>query len=551
MSQTTTISFSSGGTHRTWTCTASAKDTAKGQLVTVSVSETTSGLTPPASAETWTLTFRHSNGGSTIRGPINVSDGSTVEFYLTSDGLQGSSARFGSVEMEMRVARTTTPTYDHNSRTGGSVQTGFTATRTRGWFRGTTTATLNHSGDGYTGPPWPWYPYGWAMYVRLLADAQSYETTNSQRPMTARVGSVITNTAYTGAVSGSSMRFDFNFDPFADNRFPAAATDHALTVTPGNSPWTGEPWTVMTTTPSSFDVTVDPRLTVEHHLQLNSADTFDESVTERLTSDLGFATVRVTDSVGFAVNDVIMTETLRDANQLVAAVSRSGGNNLKTAHVAGATPVEDGWLVNTTPGAASPYFLTWDSQLPAGTWVHRAVITGPSNAVGLESPQETEWTLNVFKSTRGILVAGGPATVGESSKHWSPGMDLLVGVALFDSEVLNVLDPIGPVAYLGRFRADLGVVEYFDEDTANWVTLTDAAAPTGVTLAPSPADSRIYVATISDTATWGHHDVIVVGTASYDGTPYWGFSVLSVTGSANSHDRYRFDGAGFLGFPSR
>lgn len=261
VSRVATLTFSGATGSRTWQATATQQDTAAGALVTINFVQSTTGASPPGTANATRELILKNDAGTTIR-TFTWAEGAasdTFQFYLTSDGINGSSARCGTVGMTLKVVKTNggpTATYDAESDGAPNTPpTGFTTTQADvGWIRGTTTAmvVVNKTALGdpaFTGT----YAYPDSLFVRTTLGAQAYV---AARTITNAVGAILTN-----AVAGSGTNYDSTFTQAVDARFSVGS--HSATVsTVANATLTGLPWTVLTTTPQPL--TVDARVTLSN-----------------------------------------------------------------------------------------------------------------------------------------------------------------------------------------------------------------------------------------------------------------------------------------------
>ena len=327
----------------------------------------------------------------------------------------------------------------------------------------------------------------------------------------------------------------------ADNRFPASSASRSTVTVFSNASLTSLPWTVATTLTETTR-TIDPRLTFTHLLQLDD-NTFgtppsskDTASKQRLTSQIGFLSARITNANGSGINSISWTTTLQDHAHLVSALTATA--------------------TSTTQGGQAGWgdtFLNWTSALPGGQWDKSCTITSPSGATGLESGNTDTYSLIASNPNLRLICGGGPASLGDDVKHWSPGMPFEVGLCVFNTATLTTvaLDS-GPTAFIGRLNYATGTVEYLDSDGVTWVAATGASAYAHP-LTASPYDANAYLTSFTgvQTAGWGTADLFVVGRCTVGGVPVNDFSKEIAVSTKNRHDAYAFDGAGFVGFPSR
>lgn len=323
----------------------------------------------------------------------------------------------------------------------------------------------------------------------------------------------------------------------ADNSFAAALHNYKIRFTPQRAWLTpaSDPnvtWIRDTYESAAFDV--DPRLTVDHHLQVNASvldPAADRTPKTRLTSDLGFVGFRLTNVRGEGENGVVADETLVDAAGLVPAViSRS----VTTTTVA----AQDGW---------SPTLASWDSALPGGNWIHTVELTGV--AAGLEIGKVENYALLAINPNFQLVVGAGHPQAADQPRHWHIGDTLLIGVALFDTTQRRLrtadADPV-PGVVIGRFYTALGQAQYLT-DTYTWVHLSSAAEAYRHPLSQSAGDPNVWVTQLPNSVTSGFSNATLffVATLRVDGTPYSGTASLDVVGVSNDHHKYEIDPIAF------
>jgi hypothetical protein len=306
---------------------------------------------------------------------------------------------------------------------------------------------------------------------------------------------------------------------------------------------------------------------VRRHLQVNQRAPIDATQTEdrlsRLTSDLGFVTLQVRNRRGQARAGVALPAgqvlAIRDDTDLVNQIS---GTPAPTTDAAGYFPV-----------------VAWDSQLPSGrwdVWIATSSANGAGNgaitphngntaAFNRKATGSSDLTLLAVDPFLRVLTNAGPGPA--DGTHWSPGRDLLVGVALFDATVDNLIQPDTGSAYvqLGHFDDDTGTALYFAPvltalggglfavTGGTWEVLGPDDAAARIPLIPADVavaggDPRVYVTTIlgAITATWRTGYLFVIGGCTKDGTPYYLWNTVEGVGAANPHHAYAFDPTGLF-----
>lgn len=244
----------------------------------------------------------------------------------------------------------------------------------------------------------------------------------------------------------------------------------------------------------------------------------------RLTTQQAFLSVRFRNARGVGL-DGLTADAPLDPDRPGDAVNQ-------TAVASGTQGGEAGWLP----------FLTWQSQLPGGTWRRLPNVTAPADLAAdsylvLEAGESEEaYLVAVNPDLRPEALAGSPALSG---RHFVPGQPLVFGGALYDRAGGALVAPDSIVARLVRFGPS-GLVEALHLDNV-WRPLrqdgVDTPAPAWA-LFESPAGSRQYVRqlTADQTAGWGTHDVKLWITATLEGADYPASELLTVVGPHAAHD---------------
>lgn len=317
---------------------------------------------------------------------------------------------------------------------------------------------------------------------------------------------------------------------------------------PDNSTLSGRPWVHFESVPVSYTLgtvdgtksisasrqsflTFDSSITVDHHMQLNN-NVFNVALdtVSRLTSDLAFITLTLTNARGEPVNGVTVTETLQDNQVLTtAAIDRSVATG-----------------ANGRPSTMS----SWSSSLPGGGWLHTVDITSPSGLIGEEVTPVVTYTLLAPNSAYSVLCSAGGATDGQ---HFNQGDDFIAGGGLVNGVTGQLLTPSGtPCAIIAR-QSDTGYVEYLD-DTFAWNQLDGSEAAFCHDLMSSDliipgADPRVFLLIIpaSVGVVWGLGGIsCLFRFLDAAGTPYIGQASVFVSGGKNLHSGYKFDPIGLF-----
>lgn len=515
-----TISQATGT--REWLATAAVLDTAEGGSVSITITMTSSGVGPVGADTTREIGF-WDDAGVQIGSTVALTAGAvsqTISYFFTSDGLSGSSARHGTVEMKLRVQN---PNYNVESDgSPNSVPIGATGTGDRGWIRGTTTGVESLSNTGAGSAPNAPAAYDESLFARVTASSQAY------------AAYTLTTTLTHGSLSGAtnstaSVNRDVTFANVVDERFAAAATTVGMSYTVANAALTGSPQTVYTSTTDST-LSVDPRLTCTHHFQTDN-DVFtlalDDNTNQMLSTQQGYLWPIVKNARSEGINNLTVSQTLDP----VAAGTTIGP-------ISGLTSTQDGQ-------AGVGVRLDWTASKPGGTWDKSVDVTAPSDiddAAYLLNSTDTYTLLAVDPRVR-VVVYLGQSGSSASGRHLEPGDSLKATVTAFSTETRKRLTPdVGTVGLmLIRWNEDLTRFEFVEADGVtwtNWASTTTAAVSATMTDA---GDGVTFITTLSSTSGWGLKDIVAVNAVlKINGTPYTEYTPREMVDSFNRHDISRF-----------
>lgn len=498
--------------------TAAAQDTAAGSSVVITTVRTVAGV-PPANPDTLTLSLYNDAGALIDSRALDTTAASqTNTFFFTATGASGGANRAGTVEIAIRATRTSVGTYDiETDATPNTAPATFDSHLDRGWIRGTTTATTVLSNVALGGAKSIPAQYDESLFARTTLGAALYVA----RALTVAIS--LSTPALSGATnSATSGNFDASFANVADNRFPAASTVANTSLTVPNATLTAQPATVLTATNDS--ITVDPRLTASHHFQVD---------------DNTFATAKNDTSKA-----MLATQSGFLATRLVTARTAAGVNALTLSQTL--TPVGPGTAVGPTSSATATRdtqagwsdLLAWTSSKPGGAWNKTISVTAPADIVGATYvvAGTDALTLLAPDPRLRVVVGAGPYGAAADSDHWTPGIALLVGLAVVNSETRMVLTPDAtptPGILVGRFNQTFGRAEYLDSDLT-WKA-TSGATIHRWPLAASAGDAQTWVAVFANTTGFSTADLFFIGCASVGGTPYSGPAAIGVAGAFNPH----------------
>lgn len=528
---------------RTFQATAATRDTAAGSSVVVTVTQSSTG-TAPATPDTFTLSYVD-DGGNTIRSVTlnNTAASQTDTFFFTSTGASGGAARAGTVEIRLRVTKTTGgPTATYDTETDGAPNTPpstyTTSQLDQGWIRSTTTATQSlsnvaaggakNSPASYTTPTGS--DGGDSLFVRTTFAAASYVS----RALTATVSGPTGGPLSAASAAGTGPTWDVTFTRVVDNRFPAAVTTATTGVTIPNATLTGQPFTVLTST-TTDSMSVDPRITRRPLFQLDD-NTFGtppsskhNSTQRRQTSQQGFLASRTTNARGEGVNGLTYNVSLTPRKP-GTAVSQTG-------------------LVTTTQGGETgwaPSFLPWSSSLPGGIWDKAATYTAPSDITGASYVLQAAGTsLEYFLTARNddlAVLVNVQHEPGMGGRHFVAGMPLIATAYLVDrrtrarllaSAITSWTLGVVRVASTANPDGTGASFEYLDA-SGTWVTWAGTARH-AFTMTTSANDPYLVERRFTTTG-WGVRDIRFIAVAEYDGVLYSNDLVVVNVDSHNQHD---------------
>jgi hypothetical protein len=370
--------------HRTWVATPATEQSAEGAGVSITITQTSAGA-GPSEAQTLELDVNDDAGNLVREFTLDPTAASqSVTFFFTTTGAAGGSPRHGTYEMVIHAVRAGAGAYDVESDgSPNSPPAGFHAhTATRGWIVGTTTLGESISnisaGGGKNSPASHTSSGGDSLFVRATLGSPS----NTAKALTV----TFSHGSLTGATgSSTSATRDASFSGVVDNRFPAASTSVGVSITAPNSPLSGQPYTVFTST-TDDTITVDPRHTISPQAQKTTPRTDGGNQTAYVISaDQCFVWGRVLNARGEAVSGMTMTQQLKNGATVVAS---------NTTAITGA----DGW----TPSAGVDF--TDAVAAPAGNRTQEALINAPSDATGLGTGAQTLGFASAFTADKSLEI---------------------------------------------------------------------------------------------------------------------------------------------------
>lgn len=502
--------------------------------LTFHLTTSVTGLTPPAVPDQYVVELRHADTNTVVSTATVAGAATTATLYATNTGAAGGTPLIGDFRVYLRAIRTSLGTYDVNSDT----------LNFRGFVRVspiTMTAQMWHTG--------PSNPASYDDFIEVNIDlSHSPGLDLSHRHFDVKAINATTEVLYaTQRTEGTDPQ---NALMKVDNRFPSeqvnVAIDIEVVAVPSSIAPDSEPDAVWMLIPDGTTdkvtgkrirkgpVQVDATIWLNHHLQVNT-NVYNPLLDQdsRLTSDLGFVTTVVTNSRDEPLAGITFHSLLQDAGNLVP-------------------PAVD-YTPTTDATGKPPTMQAWDSQLPGGLWIHSGEITGPADAIGLEFHTGDERTLLSANPALSLITGCGPSSANTDERHLEPGMEVLIGLTVanvFTGQSVDV-DAGSAEAAVARFNLSLARAEFLDLDGV-WKSVAGNTIYFWPLL-PSPGDPMTHLTIFSEamTADWGVSDLFIVGKASVGGIPLTNFMKEVVVQGVNNHNSYKFDGAGFVGFPTR
>lgn len=489
-SRVSTLTISGATGSRTWTADAAVQDTAAGASVVITLATSTTGVTPPVQETAYTLNVKIDNAATVVRAfTPGVGFSGTQTFNFTVDGTSGAAARAGLLRLQIVVAQT-----------GGLGATQYSGDSDVG---GTppTLYTFTQTDSGYvrgtttavTTLNAASHAYGTTITATTVLGAAPYKsyTVSTKLGALAAVASAASTTVTFVTAQGVT-----------DNRFAASSVVNSTVTTVPNAALVATPWTTLGS-PTEASSTVDPRITLPLRAQKD------------VSGVLGAAADSTSYVIGADVGWMWVANAAFNAGAVNAAGTKLAGLTLKQDLLAadGATIVVTGSSTSDANGLSSRLDFTPGILPPAGNRTQRASVTAPAGAVGLDNATRTIGFASAYTADRAWLI------VFEDS--------LLPGTA--NKIRARYLNTSGPLA----------------QDTAPTLRVFTIAPDGTDTLAVNTVMTLIgnntYEVTWTPTVA-GAYGVEVRGLVSQSAVD--GVAQLTVR-------TILFDGAGFVGFPSK
>lgn len=517
VSSTSTLRFDgAAGAFRQWQAVAATQDTAEGGNVVVTTTITSGGVAPTAHTA---LNVRVKNSSGTIIADFSLGVGAgpfSSTFHFTDTGAGGGAARHGTCYIDIQATKTGgLDAYDYETDGAPSTApTGFSAgTVDRGWIRGTTTLVEDVSNVGLGGAEDEPAAYDESLFFRATLGSASY--TAYALTVASSSGSLSSATA-----SATTTTRDVTFANVCDERFPAASTVVSWTVTAPNDANTGAAVTTFSST-TDDTITVDPRLTCTHHFQIDN-NTFtlasDDNTNQMLSTQSGFLWTIIKNARGTGINGITVAQTLTPTNPGTAV-----------SDTPAATTTQDGQI-----GVGAR--LDWTASKPGGTWTKAVDVTAPTDIDGATYLTSSTDTLTMLSADPRVRVIVGGGNLAALDGLFAPGDALTVGLSCLRSKTRIDSDVGTASVAVFRMNGVLGRAEYWSGSAWSF-----GDSPTFHALTSSAGDAKLEITTFSgaDTASWGYHDLFLVGYVEIDGTPYSGpghIDVAAASGGSSTRD---------------
>lgn len=544
---------------RNWRVTspAEASDQPAGTQITLTITQTTTGATPPGAPNTLTLTVYIDVSTNLVR-TYTLTPGSasqTVTFDYASDGNTTGNDCWGTFRMRLNAVRTSAGTYNVTSDAGAYsspadvVSAGLSVNAGAGkvgWLRGTTTATQSLSNVSFGGAVPSPFAYRDGIFLRTTFAHVALALMSG----TASVGSVRSGASNVGAGGATSdLEFSSGNSSVTAGRvnkgFPASATPQTTGYAIGDASLTGLPAGVLTTL-TTATATFDPRPTVSVHAMQVNDSTYPTSPPN--DSDAVTPKRRRADQSGHLLERIVNSRgegTL--LNYSLTLAHESGFSLTATGKSLGTINGQAGWTATMTP---------WLEGAPSGFYTKSITITTSDMddaSYWIGATDADDYLLVAEDSDLTVIAGGGPGGSAGSdiSNHWRKGDYLAVGGGLLNTETREIISPDAspaPDVALFRLNQATGQAQYLKSD----FTWANAAGVTYDTHALTVlADGKTYLKVFTDAqtggATWGDQDLFGIVTFTYQGFPYRAEIKVDVVGAKNGHSAYSFDGLSLLG----
>lgn len=532
--------------------TATVQDTAAGSSVAVDYVQSDIGVPLMSNPDTATLTFVDDAGNVIRTVTLRITAGTdNLTFYFTANGNSGGGNRCGTIEMKIRITKTTGgPTNTYDIETDGTPNTPPSAhtvrTLDRGWIRGTTTLVEDLSNTSLGGAPATPAQFGESLFVRLTQADISYVARAISVAISDTTPSLTGNTNSTTAVQR-----DVTFSAVVDKRFPAASTSVGLTATvPNTTLGTAAPDYTFTST-TDDTLAVDPRLTCAHLMQMDNSSfqtpplSINDADDQRLGSQLAYLSTNVRAARGTLVSDAITGGV--NGISLDTLLESQVDTSIETSQNAGVTAArggEAGWIGT---------FLTWSNSLPGGTWRKTVTIDTASASVLTNAYLITatkDYSLVAVDPRVGIHV--GITCPDKTASHFSAGDDLDVVAWIMNTATggKEIADSGSMMVGAVRYNTEADYLERLLSDTddteAAWEQWDESEVLSYFPMTSLPNDANVFFKEFTNTAGWGDLNVRFLFKASLQGTPYEGLTVIEMTGKANPHSGNELDPTGGL-----
>ncbi|MHB8671093.1 MAG: hypothetical protein ACYDAD_11165 [Acidimicrobiales bacterium] len=498
--------------------------------------------------------------------------GTDVTFFATSDGTSTGTPKAGTfrIRVRMEYAQVTADATNGGYRVDSDANITLTGTPNtwtsppavadKGYLRaGVALAPIGINPAGTTGaPPATW---GWQDKVRLNATASvgvlASETAATVAVRTAAAATPGTAVRTETITVGSGTTWaDAAGMGFLDKTDPASFV--VVLGAPSNSALSGRPFTHFTSAPAGWTLgavdggststgavsvasatqTLDATVYFDSLMQLNDnvfgTPPLSKNITphQRLATDLGFFAFRCKDTRGNLSNTpaISWTESLSDIKGLVSPKTR----NVAAQATQGG---EAGW---------SDAFLIADAttNLPGGSWTHKAVISAPAGLVGQESGNVDVYPVLSPDPAVTLMAYIGASTAAGEADHMHAGDTMVLSFTLMRTDTQRRIAPDAGSATVSliRYNVSNDHFEFLATDLVTWTDWASGVAAADIALTQDPSDSLRFSLTLSATSGWGSFDLLAaLVQAKVNLTPYGFYVARELVDKRNAHSGNAYD----------
>lgn len=388
-------------------CTSTSQATAvwqgpAGQSKTIKFRQEAQGALAPAEATNMLLQLRVDDSTTIIRtlhnGPVPV-DGTTIEFWFTSNGLSGGTPTAGTYKLYMEIERTNIPTYNTNCDEDNSE------VDRCGAFRGQ--MVVSNLADN--GPPTgSFYAFGIPNESVTVVTSHTNTFSNDNRGVAIRSRNDITDAITKSVNTVFGLTGTTNAVFVVNNMYEAALRDYdsQINIT-GISDLTGQQFTSFALTghgtglirENNFEIRVDkdyaidPRIRIDSHTQSDST----------LIKD-NFPNEDASETHAFVIGDSVLNVWAHVVNARTEDLD-TAINTVTIQILDPDSVVQDSLTTQTAADGWTPTPLQFPATAPGGVWIAKAAVTvtGASatdeEEVSFQSPASFNKQIRIFSDS--------------------------------------------------------------------------------------------------------------------------------------------------------